>query len=79
MDSLYKVIPRKLMPAEYEGEGGSLQELTEVWEKKILSYRKYLLEDNTIYGVDEKRRIGQPKNPSSLFGLDGTFRQLEYD
>lgn len=79
MDSLYKVVPRKLMPAEYEGEGPPLQEITDAWEKKILSYREYLLEDSTLYGVDEKRRIGQPKNPNSLFGLDGTFRQLDFD
>lgn len=79
MDSLYKVVPRKLMPAEYEGEGASLKELTDVWEKKILSYRDYLLEDGKQYGVDEKKRVGQPKNASSLFGIDGTFRQLDFD
>ncbi|XP_037051089.1 retinol-binding protein pinta-like [Bradysia coprophila] len=79
MDSLYKVVPRKLMPAEYEGEGPPLQEITDDWEKKILSYRDYLVDDSKLYGVDEKKRVGTPKNPSSLFGLDGTFRQLDFD
>ncbi|KAJ6641038.1 Alpha-tocopherol transfer protein-like [Pseudolycoriella hygida] len=79
MESLYKVVPRKLMPAEYEGEGPPLQEITDVWEKKILTYRDYLLQDNSLYGVDEKKRIGQPKNSSSLFGLEGSFRQLDFD
>lgn len=66
------------MPTEYEGEAGSLQSLTEQWEKKIFSHRDYLLEEAN-YGVDEKKRIGQPKNPDSLFGIDGTFRQLQFD
>jgi hypothetical protein len=78
-DSLYKVVPRNLMPNEYEGEAGSLQSLTDHWEKKLLSYRDYFLEDNAKYGVDEKLRPGRPKNPESLFGIDGTFRQLAFD
>lgn len=79
MDSLYKLIPRKLMPAEYEGEAGSLQTITDVWEKKILSHRDYFLNESKQFGVDEKRRVGQPKNPSSLFGIEGSFRQLQFD
>ena len=79
MDSLYKVVPRRLMPTEYEGEGGSMASLTEHLEKKILSYRDYLIDDETKYGVDEKKRVGRPKNPESLFGIDGTFRQLQFD
>jgi hypothetical protein len=67
------------MPAEYEGEAGSLESLTEQWEKKIVSYRDYFLEDSSIYGVDEKKRPGKPKDPESLFGIDGTFRQLQFD
>lgn len=66
------------MPSDYEGEAGSLQSLTEEWEKKLLSYRDYFLEEAN-YGVDEKKRIGRPKNPDSLFGSDGTFRQLTVD
>jgi hypothetical protein len=53
--------------------------LTEVWEKKIHSYRDYFIEEAEKYGVDEKKRVGSPKNPDSLFGTDGTFRQLQFD
>lgn len=67
------------MPTEYEGEAGSLESLTEQWEKKILSYRDYFIEEDIKYGVDEKKRIGRPKNPDSLFGTDGSFRQLQFD
>ncbi|CRK86620.1 CLUMA_CG000457, isoform A [Clunio marinus] len=78
LDSLYKVVPRRLMPSEYEGEAGSLQSLVEKWEKKLHSYRDYFVED-IKFGVDEKKRPGRPKNPDSLFGIDGTFRQLQFD
>lgn len=61
------------------GEGGSLVSLTEVWEKKMMAYRDYYMEDAEKYGVDEKKRAGRPKNPDSLFGIDGTFRQLTFD
>jgi hypothetical protein len=44
----------------------------------MLSYRDYFIEDEQ-YGVDEKKRIGRPQNPESLFGIDGTFRQLNFD
>lgn len=67
------------MPTEYEGEAGSIASLTDEWEKKILSYRDYFLEESSIYGVDERKRVGRPKNPESLFGIDGTFRQLQFD
>jgi hypothetical protein len=66
------------MPSDYEGEAESLQSLTETWEKKILAYRDYILEEKN-YGVDEKKRVGRAKNPDSLFGIDGTFRQLQVD
>lgn len=67
------------MPTEYEGEAGSIQSLTEEWEKKVLSRRDFILEETSKYGVDETKRIGKPKNPESLFGIDGTFRQLQVD
>ncbi|KAJ6645543.1 Alpha-tocopherol transfer protein-like [Pseudolycoriella hygida] len=79
LDSMYKVIPRGLMPTEYNGDVGSICSLIESWEKKIHSYRQYFLDESNLYGVDEKKRIGQPKNPSSLFGMEGTFRKLQLD
>lgn len=66
------------MPSDYGGESESIASLTEKWEKKILSYRDRLLEEDQ-YGVDEKKRPGRPKNPDMLFGIDGTFRQLQFD
>ncbi|KAJ6649743.1 Alpha-tocopherol transfer protein-like [Pseudolycoriella hygida] len=75
MDTFYKMIPRKMMPIEYEGEAGSIQILVDEWEKKLLSYRDYFL-DKT-FGVDENKRIGGATNP--LLGIDGSFKKLEFD
>jgi hypothetical protein len=47
-------------------------------EKKLMANRDYFVEDEN-YGVDEKKRVGRPKNSDSLFGLDGSFRQLVID
>lgn len=43
-----------------------------------MSYRDFFIEDEK-YGVDEKKRIGKPQNNESLFGIEGTFRQLNID
>ncbi|XP_037032032.1 alpha-tocopherol transfer protein-like [Bradysia coprophila] len=77
LDSLYSMVPREMMPIEYGGTAGSLQSLTDEWEKKFLSHRDYFLTESSMYGVDEKKRIGAAKNP--LLGIDGTFKQLQFD
>ncbi|XP_070491079.1 uncharacterized protein [Chironomus tepperi] len=77
-EELYKVVPKHLLPEEYGGEAGSIPSLIEASEKLLMSYRDFFLEDEK-YGVDEKKRVGRPKNPESLFGVDGTFRKLDID
>lgn len=76
LDTFYSAIPRKMMPTEYDGEAGNIQSLVDAWEKKILSYRDYFL-DETQFGVDESKRIVPSRN--TLFGIEGSFRQLEFD
>jgi len=78
MDALYKVVPRKLLPKEYGGEAGTIQEIVKDLEKTLVANREFFIEDEK-YGVDEKKRVGRPKNSESLFGVDGTFRQLTID
>lgn len=71
MESLYRVIPRRLMPLEYGGEAGPIQDIIDEWEKKILSFRQYFQEDEEQFGVDERLREGTSKNAESLFGIEG--------
>lgn len=76
MSSLFAVVPKSLMPSDYGGSAGSCAEITRYWEKKVLSYRDYFIED-AAYGVDETRRVVVPKNLESQFGSEGTFKKLE--
>lgn len=78
LKSLYKVIPQKLMPAEYGGSAGSLESIVNSWEKRIVSYRDYYKEEEK-FGVDESKRVvDKPKN-KLLNGVNGSFRKLEID
>lgn len=78
MEAMHKHIPKNLLPVEYGGENGTIQDLIEYWEKKILSYRDFLLEDDT-FGTDESKRVAVNKHADSLFGVEGSFRKLNVD
>lgn len=78
MDALYKVVPRNLLPKEYGGEAGTIQEIVDNLEKTLVAHRDFFIDDENL-GVDEKKRVGRPKNSESLFGVDGSFRQLSID
>lgn len=78
MDALYKVVPRKLLPKEYGGDAGTFAEITNALEKRLVAHRDFFIEDEN-YGVDEKKRLGIPKNAQNLFGIEGSFRQLAID
>lgn len=45
----------------------------------MTSYKDYFKDEDLNYGSDEKRRVGVPKNANFLFGVDGSFRQLNID
>ncbi|XP_017127135.1 alpha-tocopherol transfer protein [Drosophila elegans] len=77
-EALYEQIPKKYLPAEYGGENGSIPELIRDWEQRILAYRNYWEEEKN-YGTDERLRVGKPVDFESLFGLQGSFRQLNVD
>lgn len=78
MEALYKHIPKSILPSEYGGEAGPIQNIIDEWEKKLISYRDFFLEE-VNYRNDERKRPGKPKNAESLFGIDGSFRKLNVD
>ncbi|XP_023295375.2 alpha-tocopherol transfer protein-like [Lucilia cuprina] len=80
-EELFKIIPKEILPEEYGGLNGSLQNLIDKWEEKILSYRDYFKEDEQ-YGVDESLRIKEVEvtdTKSTDMGLVGSFRKLVVD
>ncbi|XP_053684678.1 alpha-tocopherol transfer protein-like [Sabethes cyaneus] len=77
-ESLHKVIPKKYLPEEYGGSGGKLASIIEDCRNELVAYRDFFIED-ARYRNDERKRPGKPKNAGTLFGVDGSFRSLEFD
>ncbi|XP_055372812.1 uncharacterized protein LOC129606495 [Condylostylus longicornis] len=76
MESLYEHISQDYLPVEYGGNNGTISDIIDYWEKKIIEYRDYFIEEDN-YGSNEKLRIGTPIDFNSYFGIDGSFRKLE--
>jgi len=64
---------------QYGGDCSSIQSIINDWEKRMTSFNDYYKEEDKLYGVDEKKRVGPARNSNTLFGVDGTFRQLAID
>ncbi|XP_028043362.1 alpha-tocopherol transfer protein-like [Bombyx mandarina] len=77
-EEMYKYIPKDILPVEYGGSGGSIEEIIDYWKKKVKEYSDWLEEDDQ-YGTDETKRPGKPKTAEDMFGVEGSFRQLEFD
>ncbi|XP_045535899.1 uncharacterized protein LOC106711727 [Papilio machaon] len=77
-ESLYKYLPKEVLPTEYGGNAGTAREFTENTKKKILEYSAWLDEEH-LYGTEESKRPGKPKTAEELFGVEGSFRQLQVD
>ncbi|XP_034828357.1 alpha-tocopherol transfer protein-like [Maniola hyperantus] len=78
LEAMYDVIPRTILPKEYGGMSGTIQELTDYWKIKVESYSDYFLREEVVRS-DEALRPGQAKTGSDLFGVEGSFRKLDVD
>ncbi|XP_049866600.1 uncharacterized protein LOC126367214 [Pectinophora gossypiella] len=76
--SMHKSIPKSVLPKEYGGDDGTVQELTDHWREKVESYRDWFLKEENSRS-DESKRPEMPKTTSALFGVEGSFRKLEVD
>ncbi|KAI8441978.1 hypothetical protein MSG28_005644 [Choristoneura fumiferana] len=78
INDLYKYVPQEMMPTEFGGNAGSLDDLHKSWVKKMEEYTPWFAEQENIK-ADESLRPGKPTNYDELFGIDGSFRQLVID
>lgn len=78
-DIIYEHIPREYLPKEYGGTNGTMQDIIDRMETKLLKYRDYFL-DEPNYGTEEiLREGGLPFNYESYFGIQGSFKKLDID
>lgn len=77
-ESLYKEVPKAILPSDYGGQGLSTAELTDIWKKKVEDNRDFLLQQ-AKYLADESKRQGKPRTTEELFGIEGSFRKLDVD
>ncbi|XP_075216093.1 alpha-tocopherol transfer protein-like [Lycorma delicatula] len=76
---LYKFIDKKILPRDYGGEEASIDELNDVWQKTIESFKEWVMTEGSLL-TDESKRPKQCKYKySDLFGVEGSFRQLQID
>lgn len=78
MESLYKVVPKKYLPKEYGGDNGTVEDVLDHWERKLIEYKPYF-EDDKMYGANENLRCNSNVNNDNLLGTQGSFRKLEVD
>ncbi|XP_069691384.1 retinol-binding protein pinta-like [Periplaneta americana] len=78
IETMFESVPKRILPLEYGGEAGPIDKLAEEWKKKVEARRDWLIESEK-YGCNEKKRPGKPKTHEDLFGLEGSFRQLNVD
>ncbi|XP_067015279.1 alpha-tocopherol transfer protein-like isoform X2 [Anabrus simplex] len=78
LETLYPHVPREVLPTEYGGFAGPIEEMHKDWVKKLESYIPWFKEQEALV-ANESRRPGKPKNYDDLFGVEGSFRKLAID
>uniref|UniRef100_A0A1B6L485 CRAL-TRIO domain-containing protein n=1 Tax=Graphocephala atropunctata TaxID=36148 RepID=A0A1B6L485_9HEMI len=78
LDTLYEYVPKDILPEEYGGSAGSLADINKQWYEKLMTYRDWFKEQESIK-ADESKRPGKPKTHDDLFGMEGSFKQLSID
>ncbi|XP_045468478.1 alpha-tocopherol transfer protein-like [Harmonia axyridis] len=79
LESLYKVIPREIMPKDYGGEDVDYVKVLAEKNRKIFEENEEFFKEQEKQITDESKRLEKLDNYSNIFGLDGTFRKLELD
>lgn len=67
-----------VLPEELGGSNGKIQDHIDYTVNLIESKRDWL-KAQTAFKADEAKRPGKPKNYSDIFGMEGSFRQLNVD
>uniref|UniRef100_A0A0A9WF90 Alpha-tocopherol transfer protein-like n=1 Tax=Lygus hesperus TaxID=30085 RepID=A0A0A9WF90_LYGHE len=78
LESLHKVLPKDLLPQEYGGQAGPIGDINMKWLERLIEYKDWFASQENIK-ADEAKRPGKPKTYDDLFGMEGSFKQLNID
>ncbi|XP_026740971.1 alpha-tocopherol transfer protein-like [Trichoplusia ni] len=80
-DTLYKDIPQEILPTEYGGKAGSIEQIKREWIKKMEAKRDWFLTNDQRWAVDESQRPtgGHDDRMDKVRELPGSFRSLALD
>jgi len=75
---LVEDLGKDILPVEYGGTNGSVEDLAQFWKKEVEASAEWLT-TQTKYKSEENLRRGSPKLHADLFGIEGSFRKLDID
>lgn len=75
---MYKYIPKQILPKEYGGDAGSVQELTDKFTKYVIENEEFFKIQQS-FSIDEDLRPEKQQTLECNLGIQGSFRQLELD
>jgi len=78
LTKLHEDVGLDILPIEYGGTNGTIEDLTKYWKKKVEDNKDNLMKLSK-FKTDEAKRPGKPKLHSDLFGIEGSFRKLDID
>ncbi|CAH2087459.1 unnamed protein product [Euphydryas editha] len=77
-DTLYEDVPQDLLPLEYGGKAGSIEQIKRYWIKRIEAKRDWFLANDKNWTVDESLRPNDNQD-DQVKDLPGSFRSLAFD
>ncbi|XP_052894549.1 alpha-tocopherol transfer protein-like [Anopheles moucheti] len=81
LKSLHDHFPPSVLPKEYGGDLESIDTIAKQWENKLLDNRSYLI-DMALMNAQpctSPRAGGKNGTTSNAFGVEGSFRKLDFD
>lgn len=77
LDDLFKYVPRESFPTEYGGNGKSLKEYLDIWDKFVREKKDFLQKIPTIKSNESLRTVESPFK--DLISATGHFKSLNID
>ena len=78
LKKLHEDVGRDILPVEYGGTNGTIEDLIHYWRRRAEDAKEDLIKLNN-YKTNEAKRPGKPKLHADIFGIEGSFRKLEID